>query len=350
MNSLHARLHSTQCVAAALLLGCLAIADIVAAQEDAVSDRTGPVSNAPVVGPNTYRSGLDDLLARATENHPDVAAAKAKVALAEAELKSKRLEVARDIISLYEGMREQESTVKRCEASLSEFVKSNSRVPNAVSQEEIRRAQSDLEVAKTKLEHTASELHHVIGLIGEKSAANDPRSTASATSAAATRRSQMPQGPVAERVKSILDERTDLGFADNPTPLKDVADYIASKHKLPIYIHPNFDAGAIIVDRTFKDVPLRYAFEGIQELTQGEISFVVRDYGILVVPKVVADDNGYVSAVDFGRDRAGAKTGAWPSQSPMSDPPRQGSSFGSSRDYDAAPKDPSSKADGSRNY
>ena len=136
-------------------------------------------------------------------------------------------------------------------------------------------------------------------LLGSSPPPNDYRGTLSLSFSRARRSSQIPQGHVVEKIRLILDQLTELDFAGNPQPLKDVADYISNKHNLPIYIHPSLDAAAILVDRTFKDVPLRYAFEGIQELTKGEVSFVVRDYGILVVPKDIAEQNDYASAIDF---------------------------------------------------
>jgi hypothetical protein len=318
----------------ALTLASLVASEQASAQQNPAADVADPVGNALVAGPNTYRSSLDDLIARAMENHPDVAAAKAKVALAEAELKSKRLEVARDIISLSEGMNEQVANVQRCESTLSELTNSVKKVPNSVPQQELRRAQSDLEVAKAKLDHTANELRHLTAVIAEKSTANDLGGRTSAPSAGTAARSQMPQGPVADKIKLALDERTDMEFADNPQPLKDVVEYISARHGFPhIYIHPDVP-DTFVIKTSLKDVPLRYAFEAIQELTKGEVCFVVRDYGILIVNKDAAEQSGYVSAVDFGRD---------PSATTRYDPPRQGSSF--VPDHDLSPRSPASKAE-----
>src|SRR5262245_18077686 len=47
----------------------------------------------------------DQALARALENHPDIVAAKAKVALAEAELYGKRMEVSRQVLGLYGSLK-----------------------------------------------------------------------------------------------------------------------------------------------------------------------------------------------------------------------------------------------------
>ena len=43
----------------------------------------------------------EQALARAIENHPDILAAKAKVALADADLYGKRMEVSRQVLGLY---------------------------------------------------------------------------------------------------------------------------------------------------------------------------------------------------------------------------------------------------------
>lgn len=345
----------------AVALGCVAISarDAVAQEQPVKED---PVGTALIAGPNTFSSNqgplpsLDAALAQAVENSPDVAAAKAKLALAEAELIGKRLEVSRQVLSSYSILNNFGAQAEALKAKLQAVTAmldiEKQRVNAGMSadaQSEVIKRQAEIQELKAQLAQVAAQAdgtgRELRMLLGSQRVSNDPRSPSSATSPGTTHRSQMPQGPVVEKVKSILDETTDMQFADNPTPLKDVADYIVSKHKVPIYFHPSLNGAAILINVNLKGVPLRYAMEAMQELAQGEISFVVRDYGILVVPKAVADDNGYVSAVDFGRDRTGAKTGGGPTS--MFDPPRQGSTIGPSRDHDA-PR-PSTKAEASRN-
>jgi len=299
----------------AIAAGCLVIGTAEAAAQE-VPDPNDPVGTTLVAAPNSFKSNqgplpsVDAALSQAVENSPDVAAAKAKLALAEAELVSKRLEVSRQVLNHYSALNNFGTQSEALKAKLQavtamldiEKQRYNAGV-SADAQSEVIKRQAEIQELKSQLTQVAAQAdamgRELRMLLGSQPSAGDPRSPTSVTSPSAARRSQIPQGRVVEKIRAILDQTTDLGFADNPTPLKDVADYIAAKHNLPIYIHPSLDAAAILVDRTFKDVPLRYAFEGIQELTKGEVSFVVRDYGILVVPKDIAEQNDYASAIDF---------------------------------------------------
>jgi hypothetical protein len=288
--------------------------------QENVQDNAWDVSNpldTTLVGPNTWKPNqgplptVDAAVAKAVEGNPEVAAARARVALAEAELNAKRIEASRQILGLYSSLRSAEMQADMLKAKLqsaSELLAFDKQKDAAgmapASTENVIKRTGEVNELKTQLTQNAStrdEIEKELRMLLGSAPSLTFRSPAGATLALAGARhgSQMPQGPVVEKIRPILNEPTDLDFAGNPQPLKAVVDYISSRHKLPIYIHPSLDGSEILVDRTFKDVPLRYAFEGIQELTKGEVSFVVRDYGILVVPKDVAEQNGYASAIDF---------------------------------------------------
>jgi hypothetical protein len=62
----------------------------------------------------------DRVLARALENHPDIVAAKAKVALAEAELYGKHMEVSRQVLGLYGSLKRLELQADVSKAALNQ--------------------------------------------------------------------------------------------------------------------------------------------------------------------------------------------------------------------------------------
>lgn len=281
----------------AVALGCLAIGTTQAVAQDQ------PVTEGPL-------PSVDTALAQAIENSPDVAAAKAKLALAEAELSSKRLDVSRQVLNDYSSLNNlgTQSDVLKAKLQMAtamldiEKQRLNAGT-SAEAQSEVIRRQAEIQEIKAQLAQVASQTdatgRQLRMLLGSKPP-SDSRSPSSGTSAGATRPQQIPQGPVVDRIIRILDQMIDLQFSD-PQPLKDVLEYISAKHKLPIYVHPSLDASSILINLTLKDVPVRYAFESIQELAHEDVCFVVRDYGILVVTTDIAEQNGYVSAVDFAR-------------------------------------------------
>src|ERR1044071_790959 len=61
----------------------------------------------------------DQALAWALENHPDTVAAKAKVALANAELYGKRIEVSRQVLGLYGSLKKLDAQIDASKAALS---------------------------------------------------------------------------------------------------------------------------------------------------------------------------------------------------------------------------------------
>jgi hypothetical protein len=345
--------------AAVVILAAMIVGSAIG--QENVQDNAWDVSNpldTTLVGPNPWKPDqgplptVDAAVAKAVEGNPEVAAARAKVALAEAELNAKRIEASRQILGLYSGLRSAEMQADMLKAKLqsaSELLAYDKQKAEAGltpgSTENVIKRTGEVNELKAQLTQNASTRDEIEKelrmLLGSSPPPNDYRGTLSLSSFSGARRSsQIPQGPVVEKIRLILDQLTELDFVGNPQPLKDVADYISNKHKLPIYIHPSLDGSEILVDRTFKDVPLRYAFEGIQELTKGEVSFVVRDYGILVVPKDIAEQNGYVSAVDF---KAAPPARQPPAESVMS----RGQSTSSSgqpttrkpvSDHDAAPR------------
>ena len=199
-------------------------------------------------------SGLDELLARAMENHPDVIAAKAKIATAEAELNSKRMEIAREITSLANGIKEQERLIEVCKVHLLSEQEALKKAPGSISDAELDQTKTNLVLVMAKLDRSKADLRV---LVGDDSTHTKLSPTNSAIA------SQMPRGPAVERVKAALDKDVDLEYSATPTPLNQVLEYLQDRYKIRTYIHFNaadgLDASKILISFDMKDIQLRYA-------------------------------------------------------------------------------------------
>ncbi len=119
----------------------------------------------------------DEAITRAVENHPDIVAAKAKLALAESELNGKRMDVSRQILQSYSNLKNSEaqaSAIKaKLEAAKIEFSiasKAANSVPGAVSDLDRERLRADVQSQEAALvqtmlqrEQTDKELRLLIG-------------------------------------------------------------------------------------------------------------------------------------------------------------------------------------------
>ena len=73
----------------------------------------------------------DEAIARAVENHPDIIAAKAKLALAESELNGKRMEVSRQVLQGYSGLKNLEAQMSAIKAKLDAVKQEFGHIANA---------------------------------------------------------------------------------------------------------------------------------------------------------------------------------------------------------------------------
>src|SRR5262249_20926150 len=147
-------------------------------------------------------------------------------------------------------------------------------------------------------------------LLGSQRASIDSRSPTSRDWDAATRQPQMPHGHIVDKIKKQMEVQTEADFRDNPQPVKDVLDYIATKHSIPIQIHPDVEelATTALFRFTLRDAPLLSVFQAIEDGTNGNVQFVLRDYGILLASRSAAARNGFMPLLDFCRDPGAANT------------------------------------------
>jgi hypothetical protein len=249
----------------------------------------------------------DEAIARAVENHPDIVAAKAKLALAESELNGKRMEVSRQVLQAYSSLQNSEALTSAIKAKLDAVHREFDALKNAgaqVSATEVEQARAALQAQEAALvqamlqrEQTGKELRLLIGTTPTAA------TNAGSPSKAATR--QVPQGPTVDKIRwALLNNLTSVDVADQP--LSEWCQYITDKYQFPIQLHPDLkqtkDPATTPIGVTLRNVPLPAVFQAIEDVNNGKIQFVVRDYGILLVDHSQAQTSGFMPLSEFVRE------------------------------------------------
>ena len=222
-------------------------------------------------------TSLEQFMSRALATHPEVLAAEAKVASAEAELRRTRFEIARELIMFWSDWKTTEGEVARLKSLYEK---------KAISL-------GEMIGAKAKLAKMESQLPYLLG-------------TASGThqgGRAALREmgpKRLPQGPEVEKVRAVLDELTELQFIE--TPLGDVVDTLEDFHQVNITTDPA--VADVPVTASIKGIPVAAALQLTEDITPG-VRFVVTDYGILATSDTSEHATRYISANEFWREQMG---------------------------------------------
>ncbi|MGO9112534.1 MAG: hypothetical protein ACLP9L_25165 [Thermoguttaceae bacterium] len=275
----------------------LSVACIVAGFVAAVLFLDAGQLSAAAESPTT----LDQWLAQAMDKNPGILASKAKVAMAEAELKSVRFEVARQVVACWNEIDDQQRAIALAE----EQIKVAEHGPPDDSKAHV--AKSALIDLKAKLARAQSELQF---LGGQAPPASPASLTSSSTAATVQAPLQLPHGWMVEKIRKLLHAPTTIEFVE--TPLKDVFDYLKDYHHIEIQL----DDSALPAEKqsspmtmNLSGVSLAAALQRMEDNKFGELKFVVRDYGILVTTPTRAKEAGYMPALEFARVGTGG-TGA----------------------------------------
>jgi len=259
-------------VATALVLSLLA-ANTALGQEP-----VGPARAASTEGPAWAGiTSLEQFLSRALATHPEVLAAEAKVASAEAELRRTRFEIARELIMFWSDWKTTEGEVARLQSLYEKKV---------ISLDEMIGA-------KAKLAKMESQLPY---LLGTASGAHQGGRAASREMGP----KRLPQGPQVEKILAALNEPTELEFIE--TPLRDVVDTLEDFHKSDMTTDPA--VADVPVTASIRGVPVAAALQLMEDVTPG-VRFVVTDYGILATSDTSEHASRYVSANEFWREQMG---------------------------------------------
>lgn len=255
----------------------------------------------------------DQALTQALETHPDIVAAKAKVALAEAELYGKRMEVSRQILGLYGNLKSLDAQTASLKAALQQSQAEFNRVQQLAAKGLTDQSTKDKLAAEVQI--AEAQLVQVIGqkeqvakelqlLVVKVVSAPEPKSLAK--SSAAPR--QAPQGAIVDKVKTALQKPIKLEFVNSP--LKDVLDYVSETTGVlfslqrPVLSNYGLSDDGPISLRT-GEVPLQAALQAFED-AYPDLQFVMRDYGILLTTKDYAQEHGYAPVLELGKETAPA--------------------------------------------
>jgi hypothetical protein len=231
---------------------------------------------------------LDQSLTQAMDKNPGIIATTAKLAMAEAELRNARFEVARQLVACWNGIRDQE----RALAIAEEQVKSAEAGPDEYRFNAAKVALID---AKAKLERARSELQF---LTGQTPAAVSGSVSSDCATTAFRVPLQIPRGPLVEKVRRALNAPTKFEFFN--LPLFAVADYLKDYNKIEIQIDSEIISDKTPITSNLSGLSLGAALEAWDDKFH-KLKFVVRDYGILVTSPERAKQEGYMPVVEFFR-------------------------------------------------
>jgi hypothetical protein len=251
---------------------------------------------------------LDQLLVKAMDKNPSIAAAKAKIALAQAELNAAQLETSQKILGLWNEKQSQERSVK----ATSERVKQmKTLIKDEVSAVNATIAEKDFVDQQAKLARIKGDLKALTGEMpaGMKNATYTFSGSGTLVTATAGGKKTLPapQGAIAERIRRTLETTANAEFTE--TPLSDICDYLRDvvkdvvKGEAADFVFDNRSLGDLGVTADtpvtlrLKSVPIWAILQAIED--QLQIKFVVRDYGIVASTPDAAETYGYQSAIDF---------------------------------------------------
>ena len=150
---------------------------------------------------------LDQSLAQAMEASPAIVAAKAKIAMAQAELRSTQLEIARQIIGLWRNMETQQSEAAVARKKLDRL--SPARGFKGPADPEVENARSKLIDAEARLSRTQTELRYLTGQAspsGQPSAVGGGGSADRRAAASEQRASHPASAPAQDATKPAAEE------------------------------------------------------------------------------------------------------------------------------------------------
>jgi hypothetical protein len=258
---------------------------------------------------------LDDLIAQALRNNPDIRVAEAKVREAEAELQRIRVATAQKVAALHqaiESARESRDTARQLHETVARLADTG-QAPHA----DLLKAQAASRLAVAEIAKLEAEMPGLLGKmpgrLGQQKAESSTESRADVAVArglrwlalqqelgsgetgssvarllAAAALSEVkagPEGTIAERMRKALDKSIEIK-SENMS-LKDVLEHISdlAENGITFRIAPTQGEGVIngtqLVSLQFSKIPVGAVLQALNDHLP-DLAFVVRDYGILV--------------------------------------------------------------------
>jgi hypothetical protein len=241
---------------------------------------------------------LDEMLAVALKENPDIRVAEAKLRGAEEEVRRARLVVSQKIVVTYYGIAEKRAMVNEYTERWNTAERLRTQGSKLISDEEYRGAKASLEFAKAELAKLQAELPYLLGrapttphrvelrldtnylntshierLRGETEL---PTRYAEIAFVAGARAALT--GDTAEKLRAALDKPLNMTF--KKTPMANVAQELQTWTGVAVQLAPGAEQYTLTAD--FSPLPLGAAFQLLED-AEPNIRFVVRDYGILAV-------------------------------------------------------------------
>lgn len=287
---------------AALILGVAAVAQQPAGGKKEADDKK--------VEKNPDPGSLDDLIAQALRDNPDIRVAEAKLREADAELNRARMTVAQKVASLYHSLEIAKKTRDEAKIHYDDLLRLQRGA--VVSAEEVRKARLAWELAINELAKLEAELPALLGKmpgkLGQAKAEGDPDQRVQTARLAAwmkalaqsseehTTRTALewlayrqalvaapaPQGTIADKIRKALDVPVDVKVEN--APLTEVLDFLADRLEGQLafrVVDPQQGLTILKLTLNFKQMPAGAVLQAITDELP-VVAFVVRDYGILV--------------------------------------------------------------------
>jgi hypothetical protein len=295
------------------------------------------------------KPSLEDLLAQALKDNPDIRVAEAKVNQAEAELNRTRLQVMQKVATFYSTRFAAQAKVTRAEKDLERVRRLLA--TSAISQEDYRATEQALIVAKADLEVIEAELPALLGKPPQTKASQENTAQVQGTNQLATKylslhleqphsstalsllalteayrqqaAAQAVPATVAEKLRKTLDMPIKVDFKD--TPLDRVLDYLQERTGITIrYPALRMWKTGTITLKFAEPLSLRAVLQALEDELPpigeaGSLRFVVRDYGLLMVPTASAPPGALFLDQFYRQATARAQTEAYLKNPPAQD-------------------------------
>ena len=237
---------------------------------------------------------LDKALARAMDRNPGIIAARAKVALAQAELNSTRMEAARQVIALWGDLSVRETAVETARKQVQLFDAQYKK--GAAPASELDAAKRALIDAEAKLSRTRSDLRYMAGDV------DFARGVVAAGALTPGAASQGPRGDMKQLLSILCSQMSKpVEFVD--VPVDDVIALVSDTAKLAVVRDRQATfRGEAVVTLQLKAASVAGALQAIEDQIRGA-QFVVRDYGILLTDRDHVIQEGLLPVSEFIRDR-----------------------------------------------
>lgn len=277
------------------------------------------------------KSKLEEMLAEALKNNPDIRVAAAKLAEADAELNRTRLQVMQKVVTVYHAIETQKKTVSRWESEARRLRKEVERA--TVDPAVLAETENQLALAKGKLEELEAQLPTLLGKSGraEPDGAHDTALLSAldaivrqhesfadqnrkSNAFAQRMRQQNAAGPMVERIRKALQTPVKVDYKDMTFDaiLKDLAKKVEGLSFRNIVYLSNSSIEKTKINLRFEEaLPVAAILQALEDETR--CSFIVRDYGILATTGSNLPD-GALTVKEFLR------------QKPADEPRRQSSS------------------------